>query len=89
MIYRLSNRDAAIYALGVGACSGDAVNEDELKYVYHENGQKFIQVFLIQLSLFCIDLPQNSFASVTVGDNGSYDCCEKKMVVYVYCISDM
>ena len=57
MIYRLSNRDAAIYALGVGACSGDAVNEDELKYVYHENGQKFIQVFLIQLSLFCIDLP--------------------------------
>ncbi|KAJ4823534.1 hypothetical protein Tsubulata_034187 [Turnera subulata] len=34
----------AIYALGVGACGKDAVDKDELKYVYHENGQQFIQV---------------------------------------------
>ena len=37
-------RDAAIYALGVGACAKDAVDADELKYLYHENGQKFIKV---------------------------------------------
>lgn len=41
------NRDAVIYALGVGACGKDAVDADELKYVYHENGQQFIQVYFI------------------------------------------
>lgn len=39
------SRDAALYALGVGACASDAVDADELKYVYHENGQNFIKVF--------------------------------------------
>uniref|UniRef100_A0A2N9FL79 Uncharacterized protein n=1 Tax=Fagus sylvatica TaxID=28930 RepID=A0A2N9FL79_FAGSY len=33
-------RDAALYALGVGACARDAVDDDELKYVYHENWTK-------------------------------------------------
>lgn len=37
-------RDAAIYALGIGACGKDAVDSDELKYVYHQNGQESIQV---------------------------------------------
>ena len=37
------DRDAAIYALGVGACAKDAVDADELKYLYHENGQKCIK----------------------------------------------
>lgn len=34
----------ALYALGVGACGGDALDEKELKYVYHQDGQPFIQV---------------------------------------------
>ena len=38
-------RDVALYALGIGACARDAVDADELKYVYHENGQKSIQVW--------------------------------------------
>ena len=40
------NRDVALYALGVGACASDAVDADELKYVYHKDGQKHIKVFL-------------------------------------------
>lgn len=47
MISLFVNRDAVIYALGVGACGKDAVDADELKYVYHENGQQFIQVYFI------------------------------------------
>lgn len=38
------NRDAALYALSVGVCLSDAVDADELKYVYHENGQESIKV---------------------------------------------
>ncbi|KAG6534195.1 hypothetical protein ZIOFF_008080 [Zingiber officinale] len=37
-------KDVALYALGIGTCSGDAVNEKELSYVYHKNGQKFIKI---------------------------------------------
>ncbi|KAJ4827181.1 glycoside hydrolase 18 protein [Turnera subulata] len=48
-----TERDVAIYALGVGACGKDAVDRDELKYVYHENGQHFIQV----LPTFAVLLP--------------------------------
>ncbi|EXB88231.1 Enoyl-CoA hydratase 2 [Morus notabilis] len=40
----MNHKDAVIYALGVGACQRDAVDDDELKYVYHENGQQFVQV---------------------------------------------
>ncbi|XP_043712382.1 enoyl-CoA hydratase 2, peroxisomal-like [Telopea speciosissima] len=42
--FTYSERDVALYALGIGACVGDALDEKELKYVYHENGQPFIQV---------------------------------------------
>lgn len=46
------NRDAALYALGVGVCLSDAVDADELKYVYHEDGQRFIKVlFILKLLL--------------------------------------
>ena len=38
------NRDAALYALGVGACARDALDKNELKYVYHQDGQQSIQV---------------------------------------------
>lgn len=49
-----TERDAVIYALGVGACGKDAVDADELKYVYHENGQQFIQVLPTFSALFSI-----------------------------------
>lgn len=45
------NRDVALYALGIGACASDAVDADELKYVYHENGQQFIKVLFILVIL--------------------------------------
>uniref|UniRef100_A0A803MX38 MaoC-like domain-containing protein n=1 Tax=Chenopodium quinoa TaxID=63459 RepID=A0A803MX38_CHEQI len=37
-------RDAALYALGVGACGTNAVDANELKYVYHGDGQQFIKI---------------------------------------------
>lgn len=39
-----TERDAAIYALGVGACVKDALDDKELKFVYHPDGQERIQV---------------------------------------------
>ncbi|XP_074556529.1 enoyl-CoA hydratase 2, peroxisomal [Curcuma longa] len=47
-----TERDVALYALGIGTCSGDAVDEKELIYVYHKNGQKFIKVFPTFAALF-------------------------------------
>ncbi|KAL5769360.1 hypothetical protein ACOSQ2_016143 [Xanthoceras sorbifolium] len=63
--YTYTERDVAVYALGVGACGGSAVDADELKYVYHENGQQFVQVLPTFCALFlfksvpggCPDLP--------------------------------
>ncbi|XP_042033087.1 enoyl-CoA hydratase 2, peroxisomal-like isoform X2 [Salvia splendens] len=47
------NRDAALYyALGVGACSKDAVDDKELKYVYHHES---IQVLPTFASLFSVE----------------------------------
>ncbi|XP_039140500.1 enoyl-CoA hydratase 2, peroxisomal-like [Dioscorea cayenensis subsp. rotundata] len=43
-VFSYNERDVALYALGVGACGGDALDEKELKYVYHQDGQPFIQV---------------------------------------------
>lgn len=43
-MFWLMNRDAALYALGIGACSRDAVDDKELKYVYHQDGQQSIEV---------------------------------------------
>lgn len=45
-----ANRDSALYALGVGACGTNAVDADELKYVYHNDGQEFIKVLIIPFS---------------------------------------
>lgn len=39
-----ANRDVALYALGIGACGTNAVDANELKYVYHNDGQQFIKV---------------------------------------------
>jgi len=37
-------RDVALYALGVGACGDDAVDDKELHLVYHRGGQPHIKV---------------------------------------------
>ncbi|EEF52812.1 enoyl-CoA hydratase 2, peroxisomal isoform X2 [Ricinus communis] len=52
--YAYTERDAAIYALGVGACGRDAVDADELKYVYHEDGQQHIKVLPTFAALFSL-----------------------------------
>ncbi|PON60603.1 T-complex protein 1, beta subunit [Parasponia andersonii] len=52
--YTYSERDATLYALGIGACAPDAVDGDELKYVYHEKGQQFIQVLPTFAALFSL-----------------------------------
>lgn len=52
--YTYTERDAAIYALGVGACSKDAIDDKELKYVYHKDGQEFIQVLPTFSTLFSL-----------------------------------
>uniref|UniRef100_A0A2P2KUU4 Uncharacterized protein MANES_05G141100 n=1 Tax=Rhizophora mucronata TaxID=61149 RepID=A0A2P2KUU4_RHIMU len=51
--YTYTERDVAIYALGVGACGRDVLDaNEELKYVYHEKGQNFIQVLPTFAALF-------------------------------------
>ncbi|XP_024975458.1 enoyl-CoA hydratase 2, peroxisomal isoform X1 [Cynara cardunculus var. scolymus] len=50
------SRDAALYALGIGACAKDALDDKDLKYVYHEDGQQSIQVFPTFAALFSIGL---------------------------------
>ncbi|XP_028766625.1 enoyl-CoA hydratase 2, peroxisomal [Neltuma alba] len=52
--YSYTERDAALYALGVGACAWDAVDADELKYVYHKDGQKYIKVLPTFAALFSL-----------------------------------
>ncbi|KAL8514908.1 hypothetical protein ACS0TY_013839 [Phlomoides rotata] len=54
--YTYTERDAALYALGIGACSRDAVDDKELKYVYHQDGQRSIEVLPTFSTLFSVDL---------------------------------
>ncbi|KDP36850.1 hypothetical protein JCGZ_08141 [Jatropha curcas] len=58
--FTYTERDAAIYALGIGACGRDATDTDELKYVYHENGQQFIEVLPTFAALFPFGSLMNS-----------------------------
>ncbi|WOL05293.1 enoyl-CoA hydratase 2, peroxisomal isoform X1 [Canna indica] len=50
--FSYTERDVALYALGVGACAEDAMDEKELNYVYNKNGQKFIKVLPTFSALF-------------------------------------
>ncbi|XP_031484381.1 enoyl-CoA hydratase 2, peroxisomal isoform X1 [Nymphaea colorata] len=54
--FTYSERDVVLYALGVGACSGNAVDEKELKYVYHNLGQPFVKVLPTFAVLFPFQL---------------------------------
>ncbi|KAK2660833.1 hypothetical protein Ddye_007366 [Dipteronia dyeriana] len=54
-----TERDAVIYALGVGACGRNAVEKDELKYIYHENGQQFVKVLPTFSALFSYESMQD------------------------------
>ncbi|CAO2817576.1 unnamed protein product [Amaranthus hypochondriacus] len=54
-IYRYSERDVALYALGIGACGTNAVDANELKYVYHNDGQQFIKVFPTFAAIFSLN----------------------------------
>ncbi|GER43545.1 enoyl-CoA hydratase 2 [Striga asiatica] len=54
--YTYTERDAALYALGVGACTKDAVDDKELKYVYHQDGQQAIQVLPTFAALFSLEI---------------------------------
>ncbi|KAL3505455.1 hypothetical protein ACH5RR_035296 [Cinchona calisaya] len=51
--FSYSERDAAVYALGAGACGKDALDDKDLKFVYHPDGQQFIQVLPTFAALFC------------------------------------
>ncbi|XP_021611833.1 enoyl-CoA hydratase 2, peroxisomal [Manihot esculenta] len=58
-IYVYTERDAAVYALGVGACGRDAIDAEELKFVYHEKRQQSIQVLPTFAALFSLGLMKN------------------------------
>ncbi|GJM99424.1 hypothetical protein PR202_ga16520 [Eleusine coracana subsp. coracana] len=47
-----ARQDAALYALGVGACGADAVDDKELHFVYHRDGQSHIKILPCFVSLF-------------------------------------
>ena len=53
--FTYTERDVALYALGVGACLKDALDDKELKYVYHPDHahQQSIQVFCPPFIIFC------------------------------------
>ncbi|XP_071922770.1 enoyl-CoA hydratase 2, peroxisomal isoform X1 [Coffea arabica] len=53
--FTYTERDVALYALGVGACLKDALDDKELKYVYHPDHahQQSIQVLPTFAALFC------------------------------------
>ncbi|KAH7567067.1 hypothetical protein JRO89_XS07G0012400 [Xanthoceras sorbifolium] len=54
--YTYTERDVVIYALGIGSCGGNAVDVNELKFVYHENGQQFVKVLPTFSALFTLKL---------------------------------
>ncbi|KAL1820737.1 enoyl-CoA hydratase 2, peroxisomal [Daucus carota subsp. sativus] len=60
-LFTYDERDATLYALGVGACATNALDEKELKYVYHEDGQKFIKVLPTFAAIY-------SLGSINIGE---------------------
>ncbi|KAI9201498.1 hypothetical protein LWI28_024329 [Acer negundo] len=54
-----TERDAVIYALGVGVCGRNAVENDELKYIYNEKGQQFVKVLPTFSALFSLESMQD------------------------------
>ncbi|XP_006661495.1 enoyl-CoA hydratase 2, peroxisomal-like [Oryza brachyantha] len=52
--FSYDERDVALYALGVGACAADAVDERELQLVYHRDEISSIKVLPTFFSLFTL-----------------------------------
>ncbi|KAF7074074.1 hypothetical protein CFC21_078987 [Triticum aestivum] len=50
--FAYDERDVALYALGVGACGADAVDDKELHLVHHRDGQRHIKALPTFASLF-------------------------------------
>ncbi|KAK8585218.1 hypothetical protein V6N13_139153 [Hibiscus sabdariffa] len=70
--YTYTERDVAVYALGVGACGRYAIDTDELKYVYHEKGQQFIKVLPTFSTLFSLgSVPQDLIHVFSCMDNNT------------------
>ncbi|KAB1201725.1 Enoyl-CoA hydratase 2, peroxisomal [Morella rubra] len=61
--HKFAERCSAL-CVGVGACAKDAMDVDELKYVYHENGQKFVQVLPTFAALFSQSSMPNGLISL-------------------------
>ncbi|CAA6656053.1 unnamed protein product [Spirodela intermedia] len=51
-VFTYNERDVVLYALGIGACGGDAVDDKELKYVYHGDGQHHVKVLPTFVTIF-------------------------------------
>ncbi|XP_039132332.1 enoyl-CoA hydratase 2, peroxisomal-like [Dioscorea cayenensis subsp. rotundata] len=68
-VFSYNDRHVAQYALAIGACGKDAVDEKELKYVYHPDGQTFIEV----LPTFAATLPYRNTQALKVVSGLRFD----------------
>ena len=50
-----------LYALGIGSCGKDAMDEKELQHVYHEDGQHHVKV--TTFSFLCTTKMRNNFST--------------------------
>ncbi|XP_078448204.1 enoyl-CoA hydratase 2 [Wolffia australiana] len=66
--FKYNERDVVLYALGIGACGRDALDEKELNFVYHQDGQSRVKVLPTYVTVFTyreapgiLDLPGLEF----------------------------
>lgn len=56
LVRSYTEKDVVLYNLGIGACSTDALDTNELKYAYHPDGQKSVQVLPTFAAVFSIGI---------------------------------